>query len=75
MDADTHWREPREGLLLALLRRAGACRVMSAPGGEPVEPEWIVLAMLFSGVVGVFFGWYPALRASRLDPIEALRHT
>ena len=40
-----------------------------------IEPQWIVLAVLFSGVVGVFFGWYPALRASRLDPIEALRHT
>jgi putative ABC transport system permease protein len=39
-----------------------------------IEPEWIVLAVVFSGLVGVFFGWYPALRASRLDPIEALRH-
>jgi putative ABC transport system permease protein len=40
-----------------------------------IELRWIVLAVLFSGFVGVFFGWYPALRASRLDPIEALRHT
>ena len=40
-----------------------------------IELQWIVLAVLFSGFVGVFFGWYPALRASRLDPIEALRHT
>jgi putative ABC transport system permease protein len=40
-----------------------------------IEPGWIALAVLFSGFVGVFFGWYPALRASRLDPIEALRHT
>jgi putative ABC transport system permease protein len=40
-----------------------------------IEPQWIVLAVLFSGFVGVFFGWYPALRASRLDPIEALRRT
>ena len=40
-----------------------------------IEPQSIVLAVLFSGAVGVFFGWYPALRASRLDPIEALRHT
>jgi len=40
-----------------------------------IEPHSIVLAVVFSGMVGVFFGWYPALRASRLDPIEALRHT
>jgi putative ABC transport system permease protein len=40
-----------------------------------IEPNSVVLAVVFSGLVGVFFGWYPAMRASRLDPIEALRHT
>jgi len=34
----------------------------------------IVVALLFSAAVGIFFGWYPARRAARLDPIEALRY-
>ncbi|NUQ69650.1 MAG: ABC transporter permease [Chthonomonadales bacterium] len=38
-------------------------------------PMWSILgAFLFSASVGVFFGLYPAIRAARLDPIEALRH-
>jgi putative ABC transport system permease protein len=34
----------------------------------------IVLALSISAGVGIFFGWYPAFRASRLDPVEALRY-
>ncbi len=44
--------------------------------GWPImtQPDTIVLAVGFSGLVGIVFGLYPAHRASRLDPIEALRY-
>ncbi len=52
--------------------------INAVSSGQKWKPEisWIaaVLAFLFAAAVGVFFGFYPARRASRLDPIEALRY-
>ncbi len=53
----------------------GAAYAIAHAAGWPslVSPNAVVIAVLFSGLVGIFFGFYPAKRAARLDPIEALR--
>jgi putative ABC transport system permease protein len=60
------------GVALAL----GTARHLAARFGWPVvfRPDVILLAVGFSGLVGIVFGLYPARKASRLDPIDALRY-
>jgi putative ABC transport system permease protein len=60
------------GILLGLAIAGWATYVMVVP--FTVNPNIVALAFVFSGLIGVVFGYFPARRAARLDPIEALRH-
>jgi putative ABC transport system permease protein len=64
------------GGIIGLLIGVGASELVSMKTGWPilVSPTSVVVAVVFSAAVGMFFGFYPARKAAQLDPIEALRY-
>ncbi len=60
------------GIALATLASVGLAKIMQVPW--LFDPGINLLSFLFSAAIGVIFGYFPARRAARLDPIEALRH-
>jgi putative ABC transport system permease protein len=64
------------GGVVGVVGGLGTAAVGAALLGVPfVFDGWIVvLAFLFSGAVGVIFGYFPARKAARLNPIDALHH-
>jgi putative ABC transport system permease protein len=64
------------GGLIGILLGVGSSEVIKQWAQWPtlIDPAIIAIAFLFSGAVGVFFGFYPAKKAANLDPIDALRY-
>ena len=60
------------GILLALSASLGLAHLLKIP--FIFNPGIMVIAFLFSATVGIVFGFFPARKAARLDPIVALRH-
>jgi putative ABC transport system permease protein len=63
------------GGLLGISMAFLACRLLAMIGvPTSINPLIVVVSTLFAALVGVIFGYYPALKAARLYPIDALRY-
>ncbi len=60
------------GILLGVAVSQSLTRILGWP--TLITPRAIGVAFVFAAGVGIFFGWYPARKASSLDPIDALRY-
>ena len=64
------------GGIIGVLLGVGAAAAIKYIAGWPVfvQPYSVILSFAVCTVTGIFFGWYPAKKASNLDPIEAIRY-
>ena len=64
------------GGIIGILLGVGTSRLLATKMNWPTltSPASILIAFFFSAAVGIFFGFYPARKASQLDPIDALRY-
>ena len=63
------------GVLIGELLAFGLTMIPNSNLEEANVPAWaILMSFTFSAAVGLIFGMFPAIKASRLDPIDALRH-
>lgn len=64
------------GGLIGILLSFGITFIMNTYTGQAayIRPEIVFIAVVFAGVIGIFFGFYPARKAANLNPIDALRY-
>lgn len=60
------------GIVLGIIMGSAAASLLDAPAAPSLES--IIISLTFSMAIGVFFGYHPANKAAKMDPIEALRY-